>query len=577
MNLYYTIKKNDIKRKLSIYYYYIAIGLMTFYLNQSSWAQEKATPKSAIKEADFLIEKEKKNILPESTRFFKKAPLPPVEEKLPITFNYSIPDQLNDFQFLEHQIQFLCLEDDLLKQMPSHPYVRIGHGNHYMPYVGFWWEQRLLQKYHFSYHVSHLSKGKKDYFEAQHNQLRLTAALPLGTWLLKGGAKYHFEQHPLLAVNDLDNSYTKDDNGPYHSCKYHLIHASAVFCKQENAKASFVYQFNTEFASQTIHNRPGLYENIEKGTLQIGYTINKQLSIGADLNLQIAQFKIPQLATKHQQLGSLTPILSINVSQWRAYVGGVLSYHHYADTLFNKHFYFHPKAEFTYTVYKYCQPFVGIKGRAKVNYWQQITGQNPFFLETATIFPHRNQALKCYGGCMGKIFYFLDYQMGVSRSNLHQLPCFVNSSQDKRYFDLQYDPDVTCWRVFAELIQTDLIKGLTTRIHGKYYYYQLSQLARPWHRPNYALKIDNRYCFKEVLLLKSRLSWLGGLAAQDLNNQAEIDLPDNIDLSFGVTYLWSPHFSVFLDINNIFARDNNRYLNTPTNDFLALLGIAYVW
>ncbi|OJW69369.1 MAG: hypothetical protein BGO68_02905 [Candidatus Amoebophilus sp. 36-38] len=524
-------------------------------------------PQGSIEEAEFIIQKERKNELPESTRLFKKAPLPLPIEKSSIKLQYDLYDMQPSFQPLEHKVKILRAKQDMISRLYGN-YLKLGHGNYYMPYIAAFLDNTRNDKYAYGLHLSHLSEGKKNYFEAYHNDIELHLKTLTEKLVYTGAVQYKGDKYPLIhSINNINNT----ENDPH---RYHAYHQIGLHTTLYNHLPA---PFNYQVDAQVIHlrNHQSIQESQEKGLMQVDYMINEIFKLKTELDLHLIQYTNPHAATLKRYISHFKPSLEVSFKDFTMQAGANLAYQNDATAL-SKNFDLYPELKISYAFTKLLRPYVRLSGTIQPNTWQDLIIENPWLTPSVAI-RHTNQNWVVYAGVHSDLLEMLSGHVGLSVANYHNWPCFVNHPTKPREFDIKYAHSANVLNIFAELTKVSFAEALITRLQGAYFYYELGELPKAWHRPQYTLELLNTYNFYDKILLKNKCYWLGGIHALDPHTQTAISLPDVVDIGVSVEYLWNQRFSIFIDCQNILAKANNHYLHTPTSGTHILAGITYGW
>lgn len=108
-----------------------------------------------------------------------------------------------------------------------------------------------------------------------------------------------------------------------------------------------------------------------------------------------------------------------------------------------------------------------------------------------------------------------------------------------------------------------------------YYKYNMNSLEEAWYRPACVLSLSGKCKPTERLALKAKLSYEGKRKAFDPTANESKNLDGFIDLNIGGNYYISNRWTAFLNINNLTASDQQRWLGYSSYRFNAMAGITY--
>lgn len=550
--------------KSNLVIYFFGIGIL---ITQPTYSHGQ-DPKSAgtIQEAEFIIKKERKNELPESNRLFKKAPLPSVTEQPSFQLKYELDDLRMSFQPIIHKVKILRAKQDRLERLHGN-YVRLGYGNYHRPYLIALFNNNRNARYAYGLELGHISEGKNEYSEGYHQTASIHGKMFTKKLVLDGMMDYVWDKHPFIEVIN-DPQHTSNDPNKHHTY-------------QQLGVATRLYNYlpdtlNYQLQVKALHlHQDKVHENQGKATLHTDYELNDILQLYTDAQLQVTQYTNPATVSMTRHIACLQPSLVTFFQNLAIQAGASLAYQNDQKALVSN-FYVHPAIKLTYKINKALRPYMKLKGGIQPHSWQEQVSKNPWLSPSADI-RHTNQNFILVLGMQSDVLETLTCHAGVSVSNYQNYPCFVNNAATPREFDIQYDSSATVVHVFTSLTKNSFGAALTTRLQGAYFHYKLTDLVNPWHKPQYTLELFNTYNFHDKILVKSNLLWQGGIQALDPFTQAIKSLPDVIDLGLSIEYLWNKRFSIFVDCQNMLAKDNNQYLHTPTSNTHVMVGVAYGW
>ncbi len=103
----------------------------------------------------------------------------------------------------------------------------------------------------------------------------------------------------------------------------------------------------------------------------------------------------------------------------------------------------------------------------------------------------------------------------------------------------------------------------------------MNSLEEAWYRPACVLSLSGKCKPTERLALKAKLSYEGKREAFDPTANEAKTLDGFIDLNVGGNYYISNRWTAFLNINNLTASDQQRWLGYSSYRFNAMAGITY--
>ncbi|MCI5777123.1 MAG: hypothetical protein MR215_05810 [Bacteroidales bacterium] len=173
--------------------------------------------------------------------------------------------------------------------------------------------------------------------------------------------------------------------------------------------------------------------------------------------------------------------------------------------------------------------------------------------------------------------------IGMTFKSLGDEVFFVN-----RHFATEADTTIVGYAPQFAILQDD---GKLFGVHGDinvkptansnilfeiaYNNYNMNSLDEAWNRPKLVLSLSGKCKPTERLGIKAKLSYEGERKAYDPTTGEATTLDGFIDLNVGGNYYISNRWTAFLNINNIVAADQQRWLGYSSYSFNAMAGITY--
>ena len=217
--------------------------------------------------------------------------------------------------------------------------------------------------------------------------------------------------------------------------------------------------------------------------------------------------------------------------------------------------------------------YAGIDGDIEQNKYNTLFSQNPALSRNAVI-AHSNRQIRIFGGVKATVLKEFTFDAGASYNNYDNLNFFLNDVADQSVFNIVYDTaTTTLFKLHTEAFYS---KGKYLKLGGRFEYnnYSTGSINEAFHRPTYELSLLSTYTVNNRLKIGGDFVLLGGIKALD-NQGAEVTLDPIVDLSLRADYKINTEFSAWVDINNIFSNQYERYLYYPTKDINFLLGLTY--
>ncbi|MCU0317830.1 MAG: hypothetical protein MUC61_00600 [Amoebophilaceae bacterium] len=538
----------------------VFLALACFSVSYSVLGQ-RLTPQGAFKDAEFIIEKEYKHLLPEASRLFERAPTAPFMDDSIKSLEYVLPDLCPEFDILPCKTRILRTKRDTVTRLYGNC-LQSGYGNFRAPFLEAVLANKDHAKYAYGLQMRHLSNGKDAFFEETHNLIRLHGKWFLETLRLEGEIAYSGDKYPLYNAK----------NSTVAASPSQVLHQFSV----RKTLANYVHSTFDFRIDALFHGCYGVHQARENQWECHGsshYVLNDAWTLKVFIDLYCTQYRDKKVV--HRNLGRFNPVLDFTINEFDVQAGCNLVYQNDVSHIVNS-LNAYPVLEVKYAFRKWLQPYCGISGDVQQNFLQSFLRDNPLLAPEADL-RHTNQRFIFYGGGRGDIVGQVDWHAGLSVGTYQNFYCLVNSDQDPGRFDIRYDPAVTLFNTFCELTHTNLAETLTTRLRGDYFYYALQKLPKPWHRPRYQIELLSTYRLYDKVGLRGSMCWLGGIEAWDVTARVPVALTDVVDVRVGLDYWLGTRFVVVFNCQNLLARSNERYLYYPSRGFHFMAGLMYTW
>jgi len=519
-------------------------------------------PQGAIQEAEFIIQKERKNELPTFPKLYKQAPFMPEDAKLIFEYTWNWEKPILQFLPIEHKVKLLRTAPDKLESVYGNCF-SMGYGNYYTPYIMAFLRKTIWQNYVYNIELNHISGGKKEHLETYHNQAEVDGKLFTNSVILDHTIYYHADKYPFLVLEK--DKLLPQKNDPKKNLLYHQVGIATQLYNRIASNFNYKLQIEGLYLHQKKLKEP---QGIVR--LHLNRKLTEVFRANVDTNLQLMQYNNPiNRYSKLRHVVTLTPSLNTIVQKLAISTGLKVAYQNDTHALAEK-LYFYPVIRLKYTLHQAFQPYITLDGDMEPQSWATYIQQNPW-INHAVAIQYVNKPFACTVGAQGDILN-LQWNVGVTWSRYQNYPCFTNHAYDPRTFDIQYDSLASVTHEFIEISTYSLEKALKTLAEVKWFQYKLTDLQAPWHRPTYQLTLSNTYNFHDKIRISQQILWEGGRKAN-----ANASLPTCFNLALGLEYFWNQRVVIFIDCQNILARKNQKYLYTPTDGAHIVLGIAYKW
>lgn len=155
----------------------------------------------------------------------------------------------------------------------------------------------------------------------------------------------------------------------------------------------------------------------------------------------------------------------------------------------------------------------------------------------------------------------LNYEAKVAFTNYRNFYFFNNSLADTTRFSAIYDSGKTNVLTISGEAGYQFGDLFNTSVKASFNDYGVSNVEEPWHRPRFSFSWFNALTISKKLFITSELYTLGGIKGVNFRSGEIRKLKPIADLNLKIDYLLTRNFSAFVNINNIFGREYERYMN----------------
>lgn len=518
-------------------------------------------------EAEIVIRKDRTITLPPATRNFEKIP------QLPVT---GVANK-QQYQFRRFQYNLSPLEPSFqtATYRSSQPvmdfktnYVKAGYGNYGTPYFEGYLGSRKSKDYIVNLYVRHLSSQRGPVLDENSGNAKTEAAVGgkffNGTNTISGslnyvGQKVHFfGYNPVLDLSSdaIEQRFTR------------FSAVARVEKTERDEDLNYSFETNWVFFNDALEAK----ENRFDFDIAADYQLTDQLNISMDAMAVLSQRSEGVLDTNRNFL-NLQPRVNYAADMFTLKAGVNFA----GDGDSGNGMSLYPVIEGAIRLNTGLRVYAGYEGSLEMNTLESSIAQNPF-LEAGFALRNTETASNIYGGVEIDLSKGLRLNAGGSFASLNNLQLFTNSASDSSRFEILYDPGtVDRLNIFSE-INFEQLGQVRSSLRFDFYNYAMStvtpNLEEAWHLPNFKVAFNNTFFPVENLTVTADLYYMGGLKAWNGETAQKFELDDIVDLNLGGRYQLNQQFGVFLQINNLFGTEYQRYLNYPSRGIQFLGGIS---
>lgn len=554
----------------SILNYRKLLSLVSFVMLIPVWtiAQER-NETGEIEEAEIVIRKDRKITLPAAIRNFEKIPQLPVV-KAPSQQNYSFKRYNYGLKALSPSFKPVGLSMNEKPKEISANYVKAGYGNYATPYLEAYFGSLRSREYVYNTYVRHLSSKRGPVFDENSGNSD-TEVVVSGKYFNKlntisgslnyTGSKVHFYGYnPVLELDaeSIERKYTD--------------FSAKLGIEKTNVNEKGTYHFLTDwsFFKDNLNAR----ENNYAFDLGLGYNLNDQMS----LSIQgiVAFSRREDAVVVNRNYWNLRPRATYTGDIFTVSAGINLTDDN--DQLpvgmeEDEKLKVFPSARVTINPNNNVSIYAGYEGDLEMNTFKSFANEMPF-LEADFLLYNTEKTSDIFAGAEADLTKGIRLNAGFSLASLKRLPFFTNSISDSTRFEVLYDTDATDrTNVFGEVIY-EKSQIIRSSLRLDFYNYGLATLANPYHKPQFKATANVTAHPIDKLTLTTDIYFIEGLYGLNRETNVETNMGDIFDLNIQGTYNFTEQIGAFLQLNNLFGKEYQRFLNYPNRGIQFLAGVS---
>lgn len=548
------------------------IGILVLGQTSLVQAQDAQTrERGEIKDAEFLIRKDRVLTLPKQPRVFEKTPVLPSNQSKG-DYSYEVKD------FFLELTPVATDTPPFQKPFPStrnplfHSYARLGYGNYQSPLAELYINSIESDFLNYGFSLKHRGyyQGPVDGKNSaeDHTNVRFDGSyfqedIEFFGKLGYDRDKYHFYGYttqPGLEIIPDDISQI-----------FHTLYGSGGFRRIDREKT-----FNYEASlSLRLFNDNYLAREHELG-VKADFGIrsdNGNLRGGIQTRAYISSPSDSTYSDINRNYVKLHPFVEYGQDQFTVRAGANVVVEN--DQVLNKTSNFHifPSLKASYFLSESFGIYADYEGDVIRKTYYDFVMENPFLGPSEQL---RNtiQNFQIDAGVKGSVNDEINYKAGVKFGEYANMHFFGNHATDSSKFQLVYDENTQVLNYHVS-VGYKYENWYKLQASANYYHYQLSDLGSPWHRPEWEIGLDNSFMPDDNWLITANANLLGGIQAINFQSDRFTTLKAIIDLSVRADYSITSRFSVFVEGNNLLNQKYERFWNYRVRGIQGMGGLSF--
>ncbi len=479
------------------------------------------------------------------------------------SLNYNIPAQNLVFSYQPVPIKPLALTSDSEFTWQNHQYIKAGFGNYTTPYfeAGLAFGNPASALYTvFGKFVS--SKGTIPFQEYTNAQLKVNGAFGgIANHELLASINYNLSNQNKYGVKpNYVHTFSKDSLAQ----NFSTIEADiSLHTKTEN---SYGISYHPQIKASYFFDNNNASETSVAVKVPIEKSISDATSFNVGLNADISSYSSKVIKLSNN-IFSVAPSVKIKSSDYNINIG-------FQPTWDNSVFAFLPNIFGDYKLKDELVLSAGWIGYFNKNTYKSIAAINPF-IEQPNLFAN-TKVSEVYGGLKGSVGGHFTYTTKLSFLKYTNQVLFANDadSNKSQTFNILYEPSLSAFKIVGEIAYTDKEKFSAAAAIN--YTQFTSQDLYPKAFGIVPLEITGTIKYKlmkDVFVKTDLFFWDGAYyrvqTIQTAKNSAAFDL------NIGAEYKVLNKLNVYLDFNNLFNNQYQRWNQYKVLGFNIVGGVVY--
>ncbi|MFC4872005.1 TonB-dependent receptor [Negadavirga shengliensis] len=533
-------------------------------------SQQTPGERGEIRDTEFIIRKDRVLTLPKQPRVFERTPsLPPVSSRE--NYSYSVQNFFVDLDPVKLDIQPFTKAFPREEAEQFSTFGKLGFGNYSSPLLQLRIHSLPDPDMNYGIDISHQGfyEGPVDGKNSaeDHSKVDLTGSLFRDNVEFFGKLGFHRDMYhfygytPIPAIEIVPEDIRQ---------VFNTFRATAGLRKIERTES---FDFDAALGLRLFADRYEASENEASIKAHAGFRANESLHGGIHSRLYFTSPSDITYSDINRNYFKLNPYIAFQQEGFKIRIGANVVQEN--DIVPNKNMDFHifPEAFISYHFVPGFGIYGAYEGDVIRNTYYDFVMENPFLGPSAQL---RNtiQNYQVDAGVTGAINGELTYKAGFKYGDFTNMHFYGNNVQDSTRFQLIYD-DVTTVLQYHVNVGYNFDENYKLDASANYYQYTLSELAAPWHRPEWEINITNTFTPTKKWLINADFRAMGGIAAVNLASGTRDTLKPILDLNLGVDYSIHPQFSVFAAGNNLMNQRYERYWNYRVRGAQIIGGISF--
>ncbi len=535
----------------------------------SVWGQEKqGNERGEVKDAEFIIRKDRVLTLPKKNKSFEKVPTLPQPEGL-TKFDYEVRDFFFQLDPSPSKMSPYQKKFPAVKGETYHSIVKLGYGNYQSPLAELHLNNLESDFLNYGLFLKHQGyyEGPVDQKNSaeDHTNIRLEANYFTEDFEVFGKIgydrdKYHFYGYtPNLEIN-------AEDIGQI----FHTLYGKGGI---RNIDRMEPLNYEISIGARLFNDDYSAREHQVDLNAHSFYRINDNFRGGLKAKAFLTSPSDATYSDLNRNYLKATPYLEYKKEKFQLFAGAniIVENDEKPEKTSNVHLF--PTLEANYQLEEEFGVYASFEGDVKRNTYYSFVQENPYLGPSDQLL-NTIQDFKVTGGINGNFNDALTYKLEISYGQYNNMHFYGNHENDSTRFQVVYD-SATDVLNYKGAIGYEFDQTYQLNAEVNYFHYSLESLNGAWHRPKWTLDIRNQFTPGEKWLIQANAQLMGGIYAINFQSDRTTTLNPIIDLQVKADYKLTERFSLFVEGNNLLHQKNQRYWNYPSRGIQGIGGVTF--
>ncbi len=529
-------------------------------------SQDEWEGKGEIEEAEVVIEKDRKIMLPVAHRVFGKVP--DFEQKIePLGLSYTyLPIQYQPGN-LRTRVRPLTIKTSPLPPVRN-GYAKIGYGNYQTPFLEASYGSGRSDEASYNLYLRHRSSGTgpvdKENSGDSESIISFDGSYYLNEATFLSGLSYKLDGYTFYGY-DPSLDVAKDDI-------LQNLHSINLFGKIEKNSPDNKTDYSAEVVFDYVQDKLGATEADFGLNLFGRYPVNDNMSVDVIADLYLINRKDVLIPSYNRTFIRIKPY--VNYINDRVHVDLGLSTVMENDTIGDeKSLRIFPYFHVDFRASDILNVYGGYRG--DVDKWtlKSYLNQNRYLESNVDVF-NQVRGFDFYAGAEGQFGNSWKYSVEADLVYFKNAAYFTNNVSDSTKFDILYDTGTGSQNKIIGSLGYDISKKVNVTFSAQHNFYSTETVDEAWHKPSYIIEFQSSFLVGDKFKITADADLMGGIKALNINSGETISLDPITNIDLGLQYIISGRASIYVNAYNLLGKSYQRYLYYGSRELQWIAGLS---